>query len=241
MFAPHRRLPSRTADLRNRSAAKCVHGMEKSANLQFRFLLVPNVRAYPNDLGKTRGRQMGGIGSGRWVRENTKHVVEEVCTLDVNKLVRCNLLTPGASGIINWSVREKVIGSVSFAVLGEEFHDLVLWIKYRWNRSIMVSTEIHLQSTVPHFQGVRRWFRCPMSSGRGKCWRRVAHLYLVEGAFGCRQCHNLTYRSCQQSHQLRRFTDRIAQLTGLPAQPDGDFFQLTTAKHRNGRRTAVNP
>lgn len=39
----------------------------------------------------------------------------------------------------------------------------------------------------------RPWFLCP------RCQRRAGKLYQrsLQGSLGCRQCHNLTYRSCQ--------------------------------------------
>jgi hypothetical protein len=41
------------------------------------------------------------------------------------------------------------------------------------------------------------------------CNRRAGKLYLPSGAryFGCRKCHDLTYKSCQEAHQLERLLD----------------------------------
>jgi len=68
---------------------------------------------------------------------------------------------------------------------------------------------IRLQTTRPHLGGVRWWFTCPLISSGIACEWRVAKLYLPPGSrhFGCRTCHDLTYQSCQQAHQIERLLD----------------------------------
>lgn len=53
-----------------------------------------------------------------------------------------------------------------------------------------------LRATTLHFGGKRWWFVCP------ECTRRCSYLYSMPGKlyFSCRQCLDLTYRSCQDSH-----------------------------------------
>jgi len=68
----------------------------------------------------------------------------------------------------------------------------------------------HLTWTPCHFGGRRWWFICPMEVDGEDCNRRVGVLYLPnDKSFGCRHCHNLTYRSCQESHQFDRFFREI--------------------------------
>jgi hypothetical protein len=52
--------------------------------------------------------------------------------------------------------------------------------------------------------GRRFWRRCPLLRNGVPCNREVMRLYLPPGGqmFGCRHCHNLTYRSCQ-NHDKR--------------------------------------
>lgn len=47
--------------------------------------------------------------------------------------------------------------------------------------------------------GVRYWFICPAEG----CNRRVGTLYLGNGGFACRHCHNLTYASQNVSKKYR--------------------------------------
>ena len=44
---------------------------------------------------------------------------------------------------------------------------------------------------------------CPLVVDNVPCGRRAAKLHLPPRAryFGCRQCHGLTYTSCQESHK----------------------------------------
>jgi hypothetical protein len=66
--------------------------------------------------------------------------------------------------------------------------------------------EIPITTTPTRIGGVRYWFCCPVEHDRKPCSRRVKRLYLPPGEeiFGCRQCHDLTYRSAQQ-HDQRRY------------------------------------
>lgn len=65
--------------------------------------------------------------------------------------------------------------------------------------SLSVST-----TTLPR-GGIRWWFECPLRCRRRgmiDCCKRVGKLYLPprQYEFGCRECHELTYRSSQMSH-----------------------------------------
>jgi hypothetical protein len=59
---------------------------------------------------------------------------------------------------------------------------------------------VGLEATRPRFGGLRWWFLCPLVVRGVPCGRRVGKLYLPPGGryFGCRHCHDLTYRSAQE-------------------------------------------
>ena len=71
---------------------------------------------------------------------------------------------------------------------------------------------ISVDVTRPRIGGIRYWFRCPVERDGNPCGRRVKKLYLPPGEqlFGCRYCHDLTYRSCQEHD------NRQAALAGDP-------------------------
>ena len=51
-------------------------------------------------------------------------------------------------------------------------------------------------STTPCRKGGSRWwFHCPVQNNGIICRRRVASLFMKDGVFACRHCHNLTYAS----------------------------------------------
>lgn len=57
---------------------------------------------------------------------------------------------------------------------------------------------VRLTRTRCHISGFRCWFTCPLLQDNEKvCGRRVGVLYKPpdEDYFGCRHCHNLTYKS----------------------------------------------
>jgi len=74
---------------------------------------------------------------------------------------------------------------------------------------------IPITTTRPPIGGVRYWFRCPVEHDRKPCGRRVKKLYLPpEQVFGCRECHDLTYRSIQ------KHDNRVAKLARDPEALD---------------------
>lgn len=158
---------------------------------------------------------MGGVGSGVWQRSNSKVTVEELFALDVNKLARSGVLCAGAKGELRWHHAGRRVASVGFQVSRDSLGRHSLRISYRWNDTLQVNTTIPLESTVPHFSGRRWWMTCPMSPDDVSCGKRVAKLFLHKGQFGCRSCHDLTYRSCQESHQQKRLFNRCTQLAGF--------------------------
>ena len=181
---------------------------------------------------------MGGIGSGTWYRSNSKDSTDQHCTLDVNTLARNGLLRQGAVGRLHWcdGGSGTKLASISFSIVSNSSGDRVLRIRYRLNDQENVSTTIPLESTVPHFTGSRWWFTCPMSFRGVTCDRRVVKLYLREGEFGCRHCHDLTYRSCQESHRMKRLFDRLSVMVGSPYRGELEEHRSTLANYQNGRR-----
>ncbi len=151
---------------------------------------------------------MGGWGSGRWQRDDSKATVESCLALDVNYMRRKGMLFPGAGGTLNWTYAGtgKPSASVVYRVvcLPDEEELLRLWLSYRRQDSETIRLPIDLQPMHLHFGGLRYWFICPLLVNGVACRRRVGKLYFCGRYFGCRRCHDLTYRSCQESHQYER-------------------------------------
>jgi hypothetical protein len=164
---------------------------------------------------------MGGPGSGNhyhWWRLGRKTTVEECRALDLRELARKGAFVPWYCGSLSWFRGEQEMGSIGYQVVPTEGGEkLLLVLSYRWSsdekESQSIKVPIFLETTRPHFGGLRWWGRCPLEVGGVPCRRRVAKLYLPPGSryFGCRQCHQLTYHSAQ-THD-----GRVSRLRRNPA------------------------
>jgi len=158
---------------------------------------------------------MGGPGSGEWSRRKRKLTVEECLSLAIWDFK--GVIQPKAAGIVTWSRGGDCHSSVQYIVVrGDIGATIILRYLRRGERKF---TPVSLLETPAQFSGKRFWFACPLKKEGKVCKRRCGKLYLPPSAqeFGCRKCHDLTYESCQKSHQLERFlkqSDRICQPVG---------------------------
>jgi len=105
------------------------------------------------------------------------------------------------SGEITWtlSVGDEVISALAFAVEQDAGYAYSARLVYAVPGVGDIDLGITIDTTSPGFGGQAWWFICPLED----CGRRCRKLYLPPGAkyFGCRGCHNLTYRSCLDSRR----------------------------------------
>ncbi len=145
---------------------------------------------------------MGGDGSGRWRSEQRKMTVDESLILDIGYLQKNGLLTPAVPQSFEWHLAGRYTASISYLVEGEHKTLLLSYsiVAKRVTENIRIG--IPLLYTPAYFGGVRYWLTCPLD----KTERKLSVLYLPPGKkyFGCRQCHNLTYMSCQDSPPFGR-------------------------------------
>lgn len=160
---------------------------------------------------------MGGYGSGNWYRFDKKATVEDCWKLDVNRLARDGVLVPWRSGSLHWENTDtgERLASVSYVTFPQGEFGLGLRLSYRIADTENVELPIRLQTTRPHFGGRRWWFACPLLVNGVVCKRRVAKLYMRGRHFGCRHCHDLSYRSCQEAHHTERMPGRISRMQRL--------------------------
>ena len=160
---------------------------------------------------------MGGMGSGNWYRFDKKATVEESLALAVWDFR--GRMHHGAAGTFTWSWTSGDKSSVTYVVTRGDGGPTVT-LCYPWRDSEDVRIPIRLQSTPTNFGGKRWWFTCPLIVGRVACGRRVGKVYLPPGAkyFGCRKCHDLTYRSCQEAHQTERLFGRLGREMGFDSE-----------------------
>jgi hypothetical protein len=144
---------------------------------------------------------MGGYGSGRWHYHEKKRQVEECWVLAVSRLPLGDLERSPVTGTLRLGKRKKGL-TIDFTLNSSAQAGLVLELSYSFDKGLLQAgfkESILLQNTRPNFGGVRWWLSCPLSKDGDPCKQRVSKLYLPpsEKRFGCRRCHDLTYRSCQ--------------------------------------------
>jgi hypothetical protein len=168
---------------------------------------------------------MGGPGSGahyyQWWRSSKKTVVEDCRQLDVNRFIREGLLAPGIRQSGGWSWyrggNKEPTSSIGYEVCTLDMADPWLRLHYTFTVSGQaIDSRIRLTTTRLRFGGLRWWFICPLIVGGRPCNRRVGKVYLPPHSryFGCRDCHELTYTSCQESRRFDGLYRHIARNTG---------------------------
>jgi hypothetical protein len=145
---------------------------------------------------------MGGPGSGRPPLGDKAVPVEDCLTIDATRVVRRRRHKVG-----RWEWLDgfnNVLCSLRYELYTEDARGW-LTLDYKVGTPAhRLSYSVPLQTTFPHFGGVRWWFTCPLTVEGQYCGRRVRKLYLPPGErfFGCRSCHRLSYAS-SQSHDKR--------------------------------------
>lgn len=146
---------------------------------------------------------MGGVGSGTWYRYDKKTTVEDSLTLSIWDF-RDEIYSQ-SSGTLKWIFAGGRESSIAYSV--SQIDCPVITLRYCWSDREDIEISLRLQSTPTNFNGRRWWFTCPLVSNGVACQRRVGKVYLPPGSpyFGCRNCHDLTYRSSQEAHQVEWF------------------------------------
>ena len=141
---------------------------------------------------------MGGYGSTRWKQHVKKGLVEETIILSIRSIGTCHLAKGSIERILSWSDRwtNTVLFQLRFTIETEGDGKYAMQANYRGGLlGENVSQRIPIV-TMPIFEGMRLWLKCP------NCDRRRTKLYLpYQGRFACRKCHDLAYRSSQESRR----------------------------------------
>jgi hypothetical protein len=156
---------------------------------------------------------MGGLGSGRLIRLNTKPTVERQTCIDIRWMKRQNGLITGTSGTLTWSSHGNNRGAVNFEVT-ENCLILEYWHRGQSDAWENVEQVVFFDQTPCNYGGHRKWFLC------SQCQSRVEILYGLHGAskkFLCRDCHGLTYTSCNTHSRKRLFSkaNKLKQKIGV--------------------------
>ena len=154
---------------------------------------------------------MGGWGSGRG--QSGRDTTSDYRALDVRRLQRDGLLTPGRAFGWHWTVNDKEVASIQ---MRKEADRVILNYRSRSNGGKWKPMEypVHLEWTDCNLGGRRAWFLCPAVG----CGRRVAILY-GGSVFACRHCHKLAYECQRETDDDRaaRRADTIRRRLGWEA------------------------
>ena len=125
----------------------------------------------------------------RW---DAKEIVEECKSISVAVLKKNGKLKDDGSDCFTWVGRQNERGgTVKYIVALNEWDGTIrLWVDGFFQQVLMTAQPCH-------YGGKRWWFVCPLARNRVACEKKVKKLYFLQGFFGCRHCHNLTYRSVQ--------------------------------------------
>ena len=156
---------------------------------------------------------MGGYGSGRWYRYDSRDTVESYHRIDLRYIRKHGLLDrPWFS--LSWRRGREPSGSVGVSVeRDDDGRPEALRLTYRYRRGYGgewqdVTDRIRIEWTPCNLGGERPWLMCP------GCRKRRA--VLCGGTyFRCRECHGLAYESSRESvlertdRKLRKLRERM--------------------------------
>jgi hypothetical protein len=173
------------------------------------------------------------MGRQRWT---TRLTVEECHALDIGQIVRAGVFEADPRSLCAFNCNDSggtPISSVTFRVFPDRTGALAVHFYHpvpttpsspAWIQQQIVQ----ITTTKCNLGGVRRWFRCSLIRDGYPCKRRVRCVYATprEKLFGCRQCHNLTYRSAQ------RHDKRVDWLLKLPATEFNHILETGTNRQK---------
>ena len=75
----------------------------------------------------------------------------------------------------------------------------------------VIEQRIEIISWPCNYGGFRYYFACPAVVDGVYCGNRVTKLFIppAGSVFGCRDCYDLTYQSCQESHKYDKVFGHI--------------------------------
>ena len=168
---------------------------------------------------------MGGFGSGR-PEGGGRPLVEHCRSLDINRLHRMGCLTPGWSGLWQWTQDGERVASIGLSASAGHLR-LSYHVQGHGTDGHNVDETVPILRVACPFGGTRPYFLCPGVVNGVPCARRVAKLFAAGRWFLCRRCYRLAYASQRETpldRTLRRankIRQRLGGEAGLAARfPD---------------------
>ncbi len=131
-------------------------------------------------------------------KPNSKLKANDCFKLSVYDLYKNKTLVNGNWGTLKWTSRYRADFPVKFSVsmLPEYGFINLSYTLFSQEKPRPISYPVYLITTPCNYGKHRFWFICPLTVNDKYCGKRVATLYKPPSSsyFGCRHCHNLTYR-----------------------------------------------
>jgi hypothetical protein len=152
------------------------------------------------------------------IQEKRKRSIDLCLVLDMTQLVRGGLFDHDqVEAVLRYRV-QTLDGISNFDVnLTTNMRNLehsALTLQFALPGRTPVEQSIDLITTGPNYGGIRFWFLCPTEYSGKHCGNRVGKLYLPLAAseYGCRRCHNLTYRRQPTLSSGLQYSSRTPEL-----------------------------
>lgn len=128
----------------------------------------------------------------------TKRSTNDMHALDIRKIARAGLLTPGHTFTWQWSRGGNVIATIGGIV--DTANSVTLHYRTRRHGGEWQDKryQVMIGWTPCNYGGTRPWWHCPC------CGRRVAVLWGGQ-IYACRQCHQINYESTRTTESNKPF------------------------------------
>lgn len=139
----------------------------------------------------------------------SKRSTDQMHALDIRKLHRKGLLTPGGSFTWQWTRRGNVIATIGGIV--DTTTSLTLHYRTRRHGGEWQDRryQVMIEWTPCNYGGTRPWWLCP------RCGRRVAVLW-GDSFYACRHCQQINYESTRTAESSKPFerADKLRRRLG---------------------------
>jgi len=145
------------------------------------------------------------MGRGSW---SNKRTVEDCMSISIKWLSQHDYFCGFKTGGIQWKDGlGKVTDSIGIEASVDQRNEDRNYLRIFYTQTDYFTKEkkeydykIPIITTSCNYGGIRYWFKCPLTVNGNYCGKMVGKIYLppLGSYFGCRTCHNLTYRSSQE-------------------------------------------
>ena len=182
---------------------------------------------------------MGGFGSSRWIDYSPRYEVGECLRFDIQDFKQLLTTRMTYSVTYRWPEDSQInvkIDPLNALKLHSHLHKCSC-IELLYKRGeVSITQPLEVDILAQHFGGWRLWLLCPY------CMQRCRYLYMPptnnhsSQIFLCRRCHNLTYRSSNDSHKNDAFFAGIGRKCGIKSVSE---LKRITKKTFNSGSTGV--